>query len=325
MYRLNERNDDWVKVKPEYMTEFGEDMDCIIIGGYYGSGHRGGNLSSFLCGLRVDEHHIKLGANPQKCFSFFKVGGGLSAGDYAEIRHKTEGKWKKWDAKRPPTDFIELGGHQENKQYERPDVWIKPEDSVVVSVKGASVGTTAQFRTGVTLRFPRFKRLRSDKDWHAALSYDEFRELQRNAEKEKKEKMFKVDDGRKQKRSTYKKKKPLTIAGADDIEVKNQYGGPDTHLFEGLTFFIISDSTDPQKKSKTDLEQMVKANGGTIVQSQTGKENVICIGEKKNLKARSIEKSGQINIVRPSWLFDCIEQNKIDAGRPKFLLPYEPR
>ncbi|KAL3417729.1 DNA ligase I [Phlyctema vagabunda] len=53
-YKLNDRNDDWLKVKPEYMEEFGESLDCIVIGGYYGSGHRGGRLSSFLCGLRVD-------------------------------------------------------------------------------------------------------------------------------------------------------------------------------------------------------------------------------------------------------------------------------
>jgi DNA ligase 4 len=57
MYRLNSRNDDWMKVKPEYMTEFGESLDCVVIGGYYGSGHRGGGLSSFLCGLRVGENY----------------------------------------------------------------------------------------------------------------------------------------------------------------------------------------------------------------------------------------------------------------------------
>jgi DNA ligase 4 len=62
MYRLNSRNDDWMKVKPEYMTEFGESLDCVIIGGYYGSGHRGGRLSSFLCGLRVDQNQIQRGS-----------------------------------------------------------------------------------------------------------------------------------------------------------------------------------------------------------------------------------------------------------------------
>ena len=53
-YRLNERNDNWMKVKPEYMNEFGENLDCVVIGGYMGSGKRGGNMSSFLCGLRAE-------------------------------------------------------------------------------------------------------------------------------------------------------------------------------------------------------------------------------------------------------------------------------
>src|SRR5947207_2930526 len=127
MYRLNERNDDWMKVKPEYMTEFGESLDCLVIGGYYGSGRRGGALSSFLCGLRVDKTFARKGDwNPMKFRSFFRVGGGLTAMDYANIRHHTDGKWIDWDAKNPPTQFIELGGG--SLQYEKPDVWIKPSD-----------------------------------------------------------------------------------------------------------------------------------------------------------------------------------------------------
>lgn len=60
-YQLNDRNDTWMKVKPEYMMDFGESLDCVVIGGYYGSGHRGGSLSSFMCGLRVDQNHIAAG------------------------------------------------------------------------------------------------------------------------------------------------------------------------------------------------------------------------------------------------------------------------
>jgi DNA ligase-4 len=70
-YQLNSRNDDWMKVKPEYMTEFGESLDCLVIGGYYGSGHRGGHLSSFLCGLRVDPNEVQSQGNflnPSKYF-----------------------------------------------------------------------------------------------------------------------------------------------------------------------------------------------------------------------------------------------------------------
>ncbi|TQS33939.1 hypothetical protein Golomagni_05701, partial [Golovinomyces magnicellulatus] len=178
MYRLNSRNDDWLKVKPEYMSEFGESLDCVIIGGYYGSGKRGGTLSSFLCGLRVSQNHIQRGDNPEKCLSFFKVGGGFRAEDYSEIRHRTDGKWIEWDQKNPPSDYVVLGGG-EARQFERPDVWIHPSDSIVISAKAASVAPSESFAFGYTLRFPRFRRLRLDRSWDSALSVDEFAELRR--------------------------------------------------------------------------------------------------------------------------------------------------
>lgn len=235
-YRLNERNDNWMKVKPEYMTEFGESLDCIIVGGYYGSGRRGGRLSSFLCGLRVDENEIQSGSNPMKCHSFFKVGGGFTAADYASIRHHTEGKWKDWNPKRPPVDFIELAGG--SLQYERPDVWIRPDESVVLSVKAASVTPTDQFRTSNTLRFPRFKRLRTDRDWKSALSISEFKALQKGVEIAKNDKKFKIDDD-KRKRQRASRKKPLTIVGYNNA-LKAAYGGQGTSVFKSLSFCKIS-------------------------------------------------------------------------------------
>ena len=235
-YHLNERRDDWMKVKPEYMVEYGESLDCIVIGGYFGSGHRGGRLASFLCGLRVDENEVRQGANPMKCWSFFKVGGGFTAADYAEVRHKTDGKWIKWDPKHPPTEYVELSGT--NNPYERPDMWIKPCDSVVLEVKAASTGITDRYRVGTTLRFPRFKRLRGDRDWKSALSKAEFFALQENVKQEQKDKQFKVDDVRKQrKRST--RKKPMTVLGSH-ATVSAPYGGPETDLFKGLDFCVYS-------------------------------------------------------------------------------------
>ena len=231
-YRLNERNDDWMKVKPEYMTEFGENLDCLIIGGYYGSGYRGGRLSSFMCGLRVDQNQISQGANPMKFYSFFKVGGGFTAADYAELRHRTDGKWRKWDSRHPPTEYIALGGDQ--LQFERPDEWILPSDSVVVEVKAASVAVTDQFKMGLTLRFPRFKKLRTDRTWETALSISDFIILRGNAEKAGKDKQFKIDDGRR-KRQRVTRRKPLTVAGAE-VLLDVPFGGKATNVFEGLYF-----------------------------------------------------------------------------------------
>ncbi|KAL4741955.1 DNA ligase 4 [Aspergillus similis] len=335
-YRLNERHDDWMKVKPEYMTEFGESLDLVVIGGYYGSGHRGGNLSSFLCGLRVDEGQSSQGSNPTKCYSFCKVGGGFTASDYANIRHHTDGKWMEWNPKKPPTAYIELAGG--DSQYERPDMWIKPEDSVVVCVKAASVSVSDQFRMGLTLRFPRFKRLRMDKDWKSALSVQEFLDLKSHAEQEHREKEFNVENFRK-KRVKKTTKKPLAVAGYDE-NAEARYAGPSGHIFDGLNFFILTDSNAPVKKSKAELENLVKANGGKIFQTNNAAPDTICVADRSKpvcnfakmttdlpagtVKAASLQKSGDVDIIRPSWILDCIKQSEIDAGLPDLLLPLEP-
>ena len=322
MYRLNERNDNWIKVKPEYMSQFGEELDCVIVGGYYGSGKRGGGLSSFLCGLRVDEEaHGKYppGTNPQKCISFFKVGGGFTAGDYAELRHRTEGKWHKWDAKRPPVEWVQLAGG--DRQYEKPDEWIKPEDSLVVSVKAAQVSATDQFKLGSTLRFPRFKKFKTDKDWRSALSLLEFIELKTRVEKEVQEKQFEVDARRK--RVSRKGKRDLIVQGADE-QASSIYAGPTTKVFDGMNFFVLTDGTKSTKMSKADLQQLITANGGNTVASEQDPATVI-ISERNVVKAASIKKADKRNIIRPSWLIDCVKQAEKDAGRTGYLLPLEPR
>ncbi|KAL8990814.1 MAG: hypothetical protein Q9177_000620 [Variospora cf. flavescens] len=319
-YRLNDRNDDWIKVKPEYMTEFGEDLDCIVIGGYYGSGHRGGHLSSFMCGLRVDENQVRQGANPMKCYSFFKVGGGFTAQDYQELRHRTDGKWRSWDTKRPPVEYIELAGGQ--LQYERPDVWIRPDDSVVVSVKAAQVTPTESFRTGHTLRFPRFKKIRTDRDWKSALSLAGFQELRSSAELETNKKKMQIDDSRRKKQRS--RKKPVMVVGSKSM-LSAQYGGPATSVFDTLSFYIMSDSSKPEKKTKEELEQMVKANGGKIFQQRNALENTICVGDRGTVKVVAMAKINGVNIIRPSWIFDCIKQARSEAVKYPLQLPFEPR
>lgn len=344
-YRLNDRNDDWIKVKPEYMTEFGESLDCVIIGAYYGSGKRGGGHSSFLCGLKPPSRPAALSRasqasqgsqsqrelNPQFTLSFFKVGGGFSANDYAEIRHRTEGKWTDWNPKKPPVEWIALGGG--DRQYERPDQWIKPEDSVVVEVKAASAGGSDQFATKVTLRFPRFKKLRTDKDWTQALSYDEFVALKSKAENEHEEKKFKIDESRKKKRQgggARKRPRTLIIQGQEDgashsDTTDSPSSAPAAQVFAGLQFFIMTEAPKPLKISKPDLEALVKSHGGKVVASDKDPQTIL-VADKNVIKVASAKKRDDRNIIRPDWLVDCIRQNEKDSalGRETLLIPLEP-
>lgn len=321
MYCLNQRNNDWMKVKPEYMSEFGESLDCIVVGGYFGSGHRGGAHSSFLCALLTNKTPNSADLKREHCWSFFKVGGGFSRDDYAAIRSRTEGKWHDWDPRRPPP-FIELGGHDQNRQYERPDQWIRPRDSVVLECKAASVESTCKFRFALTLRFPRFKQLRIDKRWDQALSVQEFLDIKTKAEIERseKEKEFKIEQSRRKKARTTKK--PLAVMGSD--AVITPYAGPGSKIFDGLSFYVMTDQIHPVKKPKADLEALIKANGGKIVQRDSTDKNLIVIADKRLIKVASLEKRATTNIVKPIWIQDCITQNEVDAGALPYLLPFEP-
>lgn len=317
MYRLNSRNDDWLKVKPEYMDEFGESLDCVVIGGYYGSGRRGGTLSSFLCGLRASENHIQAGANPEKCFSFFRVGGGLTADDYAEIRHRTDGHWQKWNPKTPPVEYIELA----NGTAEKPDMWIRPRDSVVIEAKAASVGPSDQFALGITLRFPRFRRLRTDKRWDQGLSVQEFQDLRRRVEEEVQEKKMSVERLRNRRPARKRVKKELVIAGTDgDKAVEFAGENKKTNLFQGLEFCVLSESLRPFKKTKAELEALIVENGGKISQRAVPSSEMILVADKNVVKVASLIKAGGADIIRPIWIKDCLAQ-----GDDSALLPYEER
>ncbi|KAI0378701.1 ATP-dependent DNA ligase [Hypomontagnella monticulosa] len=314
MYALADRSDNWIKVKPEYMSGFGESVDVVIIGGYYGSGHRGGILGSFLCGLRASENDIKAGANPETCFSFVKVGGGFSAEDLAEVRHHTDGKWKQWDSKKPPSEYIQLAGG-DKQQILRPDVWIRPSESVVISVKAASAGESDQFAKGITLRFPRFRGLRPDLSWDSCLDFQGFQDMKARAEKENEEKAMKMEAHRK--RTNKRVKREIVIAGQDNT-APALFEGPKTKVFAGLEFYVLTDCTTPVKKSKTQIETLIKENGGKVFQRATPGTNMILVAERKVVKVASLLKTGDVDIIRPKWILDCLAQRDTD-----FLLPYE--
>lgn len=309
-YRLNERNTKWIKVKPEYMIEFGENLDCIIIGGYYGSGRRGNMISSFLCGLKARQVDIDAGlAGPETCYSFFKVGGGLTAEDYSEIKHHTEGKWMPWNPKAAGR-IMELAGG--DKYYERPDVWIHPKDSLVVEVKAASAEKTSTFRVGQTLRFPRFRRIRHDKSWESgALDMDGWEELQSRAEEEV---QTKRDMGIETKRRKTKRQK-IELAVAGDAEFKDVVDRK-SKLFHGMSFYIPSGSANP-KKSKPELENLIKEHGGTVVQqpARVRDGDVVPLADRQTARTLPLMNFEGVNIIAPKWILDSIKN--------KCLLPYE--
>jgi hypothetical protein len=151
-------------------------------------------LYSFLLGC-VDPE------NPETFFTFCKVsGGGASRKELEDMLRVTGylkpegsqeydiGKWfkeKDHDKRKKLPEFISNRSLTVNGNSEKvgttastyPDLWIHPEDSVVLTVKAAEIVESRAFTAGITLRFPRIDRVRSknsadDKSPYEAESFD---------------------------------------------------------------------------------------------------------------------------------------------------------
>ena len=137
-----ERDKRWIKLKPDYLPT--EDLDVVVMGGFYGTGRlRGGKIAEYLVG--VVERPPVPGSDPKRVLSFTKVGTGMSAEVMGQLRRKLDPHMRvAGKGHKPPAMYLVTG-----EAAERPDVWIDhPENSVVFTVKGdIRLVRTKTFRT----------------------------------------------------------------------------------------------------------------------------------------------------------------------------------
>lgn len=193
VYKPSMRGGGWFKVKPDYMLGLNDDLDLLVVGGYYGTGRRSGLLSHFLLAVAVheddedsssinpkpvQEDDLDLDGNdgvekvvnhPKLFYSFCKIGSGYTIKELYDFNQKLANKWVKFDKKTPPQHL--------NLTYERPDVWLEPKDSFIVQVKAVEICTSDKYKTGCTLRFPRLEKFRPDKSWFECMTLKELNDL----------------------------------------------------------------------------------------------------------------------------------------------------
>ena len=149
----------------------------------------------------------------------------------------------------------------------------------------------------------------------------DFGALQKSAEDEQRDKKFKIDDARK-KRSSRKRKRELVIQGQED-KIVTPYTGPATKVFEAQSFFIMTEALKPLKKSKAEIEALVKANGGNVVASEDSSET-LCVADRNLVKVASVQKRGERTILRPQYLYDRVAQSEKDGPKEGiYALPIE--
>jgi ATP-dependent DNA ligase len=200
-YEFGIRSDKWLKLKGEYSRGI-SDVDCVIIGGYFGTGRSSGRISRFLVAVGEAEPGMasttEIPAVPQ-----FSTQPRLSIS--ATARSDTIPASTAQEISRPLTlralprrfkalckigtgyGLVELrnvlgmlganwrrldkqsplppwfGGSWKLPADDRPDMVIHPRSSVLVTVKGAELHASPKWPAGYSVRFPRLSRFRLDK------------------------------------------------------------------------------------------------------------------------------------------------------------------
>ncbi|KAF9108305.1 DNA ligase (ATP) [Mortierella sp. AM989] len=303
-YTPNGRGQEWVKIKPEYVDGVFDSLDVLIVGGFYGSGSRGGQgvISSYLCAVRDNTSKSPTG---KKFLTFCKFGSGQLLGPHwKEYKHYRENPW---------VDMVD------NAKM-RPDVIIDPEKSIVVEVKASEiVPNSDSYAAEYTLRFPRFLHVREDKDETSCMTLSEVHRMFR--EFKGKLSIRQVDSSGASTLSKIKKKPSgprkttqahLLHAIVGDMSVVKV----ETDLFKGQVFWVIRGD---EQQTKPELEILIKRFGGKQSQSDQ-MENAIIIAGPNGPDLFGLKKKGHRNIVLPAWIRDCVKGQRLIPLNPKYML-----
>lgn len=280
------RVDDWLKLKPEYINAIGDDVDVLLIGGFYGEGRRGGVLSHFMCAVMEDPKP----GEARRCISFCKVGSGYKFTEIETISRQSEGKWRAYDHRRPPAWFV----HPANSK-EKPDMILPPEHAQVIQVKAAEITPSDTYGAGYTLRFPRFVQIRTDKDIDGVMTFSQLHEyLRKNQGRMQTRRLDALDLD-----TTEKKKKRVQArraAATSSWKVAAEYLGVDMSqitktddLFTGMEICVLPGAGTPHEtaldhppRSKHSIEATFAEHGGTAVQNPTKNTKMIIADQHSN-------------------------------------------
>lgn len=309
-----DRSGKWLKLKPDYIRA-GSDLDVLIIGGYYGSGRRGGEVAQFLVGLA---ERPAPNTYPRRFISFCRVGTGLSDEELDAVATKLKPYLRKYEyPRKPPPSFYQVT----NNSKERPDVWIEsPEKSIILSITSDIRTIRSEvFAAPYSLRFPRIDRVRYDKPWHECLDVQSFVELvhssngttQRGADSGGLQ-------GTKPKRMELSRKgegKNISVVPSHLIQTDISNIKEGSSIFANMMFYFVN---VPPRLSLDSLHKMIAENGGTFSMNLNNSVTHCVAADSKGIKYQAAKLRG--DIIHYSWVLDCCLQKKLIHLQSKYFL-----
>ncbi|CAJ2510022.1 Uu.00g059220.m01.CDS01 [Anthostomella pinea] len=186
-YEPSKRSRNWLKIKKDYLSSVGDSLDLVVLGAYHGKGKRTSVYGAFLLAC------YNLGTETYE--TVCNIGTGFSEQVLEEL-HK---QLSEITIDRPKPFYSHSSGGQH-----QPDVWFEPQ--YVWEVKTADLTLSPRYKAGmkekvdpagekgISLRFPRFIKIRDDKKPDEATSSRQVAEMYRKQESVTKSKGPSVDD-----------------------------------------------------------------------------------------------------------------------------------
>ncbi|CAI4051199.1 hypothetical protein SKDZ_15G1580 [Saccharomyces kudriavzevii ZP591] len=328
-YNIASRNYNWIKVKPEYLEEFGENLDLIIIG------RDSGKKDSFMLGLlvideremeerdqelsssevvndsKIEQDVINSKKKVKKVLSFCSVANGISHEEFKEINRRTRGHWKRTSDFSPPS-ILQFGSRI-------PAEWIEPSDSIVLEIKSRSLDNTEtsirRYATSCTLYGGYCRRIRYDKDWTDCYTLAQLYE-----DRPIKSKPNQQDENFQLQLAHKKRKRALISDPFHQIREQKLISS----IFAGLFFYVLSDYVTKDtgvRITRAGLEDAIVKHGGKLIHNVILKRH--CIGDvrliscKTTIECRILIDRGY-DIVHPSWVMDCIAYKQLIFIEPSY-------
>ncbi|KAI1824778.1 ATP-dependent DNA ligase [Xylaria intraflava] len=174
-YEPSKRSRNWLKIKKDYLSGVGDSLDLVVLGAYHGKGKRTSVYGAFLLAC--------YNAASDTYETVCNIGTGFSE-QVLEDLHK---QLSETVIDRPKPFYSHSSGGQH-----QPDVWFEPR--YVWEVKTADLTLSPRYKAGckegvdpsgdkgISLRFPRFIKVRDDKKPDEATSSRQVAEMYRKQE-----------------------------------------------------------------------------------------------------------------------------------------------
>ncbi|RCK55455.1 DNA ligase 4 [Candida viswanathii] len=284
------RNPDWVKVKPEYLEKFGENLDLVVIGKIPAI------KNSYMCGLKSAVDGVY--------YSFCVCANGFEVAEFDKIERKTYGKWVKTSEEMPPELLIKFG-------TKLPTFWIHPKDSLVLEIRARSIDARVEktYAVGTTLHFNHCRKIREDKSIDECITLEDYLQIKANY----------LNDLSRDQNALGKKREPLhSFTGGPSLKkTKVEFD-----LFDGFEFVIMSDKKESNGDSTSidELKVLVKKYGGKIVNSIDARTQLqLLVITEKDLPVCHKYLDRGIDLIKPCWIMECIARGKILQLEPYFI------